>query len=115
MSQSKEYPDKRSVQVYRRGHIEAVENALQTAEGELDDDPAQTEKVAHIAATYTECRQFRRLKEDKRIQEAIEVVAKDHGVDPVDVSLVELLKITAGAYTGFAQTSDWNLQESETV
>lgn len=105
--------DRKVLNLYQDSHIQAMESAMNEAGQALEkDNPTDTEKVAHIARTYAESRQFRRLEEDKRIQEAIEVVAKDHSVSKDDVSLAELLKITTGAYCGYQQTSDWDLQKN---
>lgn len=70
------------------------------------DDLSRPDVLGELLEAY----QFHRLEDDKRIQEARQVVAQDHSADPEDVSLACLLKVTAGAYTGFAQTDDWDIQ-----
>lgn len=56
-----------------------------------------------------------RLRDDRRVQQAIEAVATDHGLEPSDVSIENLVKITSGAYTGYAQTADWETSGEEAV
>jgi hypothetical protein len=116
MSRNKEYSDKKTLNLYKSEHVEPVQEALDAAEAEMDeDDPPETERIAHIARTYRQCRQFRRLETDQRVREAMAVVAKDHGLTKDEISLVELLKITSGAYLGYQQTSDWRPSNAETV
>ncbi|MCU4718382.1 hypothetical protein [Halapricum hydrolyticum] len=69
-------------------------------------DLSQSDLLDRLIESY----QLRRLREDKRIQEAREAVAKDHGVDPEEVSLRGLLKTTAGAYVGYQTTDDWEIE-----
>ena len=108
MSRSKTYPDKKSVQVYQSEHVAKVEDALTQAKECLDDDePPETEQIAHVAEAFLEQSRFRRLADDMRIQEARQAVAKDHGMVPEDVSIEALLKVTCSAYLGYQQTSDW--------
>jgi len=114
MSGSKQYPDKKGIHLYQEQHVEAVQRALEAAGDQMDsDDSPETERITHIARSYIERSQFDRLADDMRVQEARQVVAKDHNMTPDDVSLVELLKITAGAYCGYQQTSDWEVEDSE--
>jgi len=65
--------------------------------------------VSHrdVARELLDTYQFHRLNQDQRIREATHAVADDHNVDTDDVSLRSLLKITAGAYCGYQQTSNW--------
>lgn len=116
MSQSKTYPDRKSVQVYQSEHVEKIEDALERAEQRLDDEePPETEQIAHIADTYLQQSRFSRLADDQRIIEARQVVAKDHGMEPSEISLAELLKITAGAYCGYQRTNDWRPENGDST
>jgi len=67
------------------------------------DDVTHVDVARELLETY----QFRRLQDDQRIKEARHAVASDHNVDTDDVTLRSLLKITAGAYTGYRSTRDW--------
>jgi hypothetical protein len=87
-----------SVEITTKERFKDVQESLDT--------DTQTDALDRLIEAY----QFRRLEDDKRIQEARQVVAQDHSVEPEDVSLACLLKVTAGAYTGFAQTDDWDIQ-----
>lgn len=113
-SESKEYPDKKAISLYRSEHVETFQKALDKATEDMEtDNPPETERIAHIARSYSENRQFRRLEDDQRIQEARAVVAKDHGMSKEDVSLVALLKVTCSAYTGYKVASDWRPENPE--
>lgn len=101
-----EYPDKKSVQVYKDSHVQLLVDSLAAAERRVEaNDPAVTDQMAHIAQSYLEQSETT----DRRIEEARKVVARDHGMAPEELSDTALLKVTAGAYCGYQQTSDWTV------
>jgi len=105
-----ELPDRIDIAVYKDADKRRFQEAharLADRRGVEEGEIPRTEVLTHLLDTC----QFTRLEDDKRIQQAREVVANDHDVAPEDVSLADLLKITAGAYTGFQQTSDWEIEQ----
>ena len=91
---------------YRTLSVEIdTKERFKTVQEELDCD-TQTEALDRLIESY----QFHRLKDDKRIKEARQVVAQDHDVDPADVSLACLLKVTCTAYNGFQMTDGWEIE-----
>lgn len=105
----------KSVTLSRDEHINLIEEALAQAGEEMDrKNPPETERAAFIAKKFLENvgeNELERLNGDMRIEEARQVVARDHNMNPENVSLENLLKITAGAYCGYQQTSDWRPTE----
>jgi len=63
-----------------------------------------------IASEYLEVQE---LRSDKRVQEAIEIIADDHDMQPEDVGLNAAFKVLAGAYTGQQTTHDWHLENGK--
>jgi hypothetical protein len=87
-----------------------LERAVADSKGVETEDLAKTETLMAAAEAFLQREQFRqarRLLKDQRIREARQAVARDHNMEPEEVSLEALLKITSGAYCGYQQTSDW--------
>jgi len=100
---------RKTINLYKEPHIKQVDKGLEKAEIVLGDEK-MTRKTAHIFGTYA---QVADLLNDSRVQETREAIAEDHDCDPSDVSLKTAVKVACGAYMGYQQTSDWQLENSE--
>jgi predicted ArsR family transcriptional regulator len=82
---------------------------------DLESDPRiERDKAGRAEIWYLrESARFPGVRRDQRIQEARRAVAQDHNMEPEEVSLEALLKVTCGAYCGYQQTSDWRPENAE--
>jgi predicted ArsR family transcriptional regulator len=89
--------------------LDVVHTTVRNYADELENDPRiERDKAGRAEIWYLkESARFPGVRRDQRIQEARRAVANDHNMEPEEVSLEALLKITCGAYCGYQQTSDW--------
>lgn len=100
------------LQFRRDEHINRIQEAKERLAEQRGVDVEDLSRIDVVATALRVYNEAATLRADKRVEETIEVIADDHSVDPADVGLECAFKVAAGAYTGYQQTSDWEIKKN---
>ena len=99
-------------QIYLNLRREEDKRLFAQTQQAIAEDVTNVDVFREVATEFLE---VHRLRQDKRVREAIKIIAEDHDMQPENVSLNAAFKVLAGAYTGQQTTHDWHLENGEKI